>query len=161
PGGQQPSPDTHAVCTSSFTHWAWQVPGLTRWRCWQPMAGHAVGQLERGSQVSPQAASIMPLPHVQLQSLSFAAVQLARRQPSPATQAVCMPSSTQRAVQAAADPSSFLRVQPSDGQLFGQLDGGSQVSPSSSLPLPQLPVAGSASAGGSPTPPSRLAAAAI
>jgi hypothetical protein len=73
--GQQPSAFTHAVWATSFTHWAWQVPGLASRRNMQPMGGHEPGQLPSGSQVSPHAASIMLLPHVHAQSLSFATVQ--------------------------------------------------------------------------------------
>jgi hypothetical protein len=135
--GQQPSPDVQAVCTTSSTHWAWQVPPLTRRRFWQPIAGQAAGQLESGSQVSWQAASICPLPQVQLQSASVAVVQPDGQQPSPEAQTVWAPSSMQCAVQSAAVPVSFRFVQPMAGQVVGQLPGGSQLSPASSTPLPQ------------------------
>jgi hypothetical protein len=134
--GQQPSPAVHAVCTVSSTHWAWQVPPLTRRRCWQPMAGQDVGQLVSGSQVSPQLDSTWPLPQVQLQSLSFAVVQPDGQQPSPDAQVVCGPSSTHLAVQSAAVPVSLRFVQPMGAQLVGQLPGGSQLSPASTTPLP-------------------------
>jgi hypothetical protein len=136
-GGQQPSPAVHAVCATSSTHWAWQVPPLTSRRCWQPMAGHEVGQLVSGSHVSPQVASIWPLPQVQLQSLSVAVVQPDGQQPSPDAQVVCGPSSTHLAVQLAAVPVSLRFVHPIGAQVVGQLPGGSQLSPASTTPLPQ------------------------
>jgi hypothetical protein len=71
---------------------------------------------------------------------------------------VWSPVFTQRALHAAALPCSAWISQPTRGQLVGQLDGGSQVSFSSSLPLPQTgpppsPASGR-SAGASCAPPS-------
>jgi hypothetical protein len=136
-GGQQPSPSVQALMSVSSTQRAWQVPPLTSRRVWHAMGGQLAGQLLFGSQVSWQAASIRLLPQAHWQSVSFALVQPGGQQPSPEAHAVCMPSSTQRAVQVAAVPVSFCFVHPIGGQLVGQLLGGSQVSPASVAPLPQ------------------------
>jgi hypothetical protein len=137
-GGQQPSPPTHIVFITSFTQRAWQVPWFTSRRSWQPTAGHAVGQVAIGSHVSWQALSTVPLPQTHWQSESLLLLQPVGQQLSPPTQAVCTVSLTQRAVQVVAEPVSFWRWQPMGGQAVGQLEGGSQVSPVSTAPLPQL-----------------------
>jgi hypothetical protein len=136
--GQQPSPFTHAVCWTSSTHWAWQESGLASRRNVQPTCGQVVGQLDSGSQCSPQAVSIAPLPHWQVQSLSSAVVQPGGQHESPLTHAVSVPVCAQRAVQVSALPSRPWISQPIRGQLVGQVPGGSQVSPGSSLPLPHV-----------------------
>ncbi len=104
PAGQQPSPLRQAVCRWSSTHWAVQVPGLATRRSMQPTGAHDVGQVDSGSQTSPQALSTTPLPQVQLQSLSSVAEQPGGQQASPDLQAVSVPLSMQAAVQVAADP---------------------------------------------------------
>jgi hypothetical protein len=71
PGGQQSSPDMHIVCTRSFTHWALQVPAFTSLRSWHSLAGQAVGQELKGSQVSP--LSLTPLSQAAWQSASLPA----------------------------------------------------------------------------------------
>jgi hypothetical protein len=134
-GGQQPSPLRHIVCRRSVTHWARQVPGLATRRSVHPCWGHEVGQLDRGSQTSPQDVSIISLPQTQLQSVSVEA-QPAGQQPSPDTHAVCSPLSAQVALQVAAAPRSSYVSQPTCAQLVGQLAIGSQVSPWSSRPFP-------------------------
>ena len=96
-----------------------------------------------GGAVGPSHFSLpsrTPLPQRALQSLSLVLLQADGQQPSPLAQAVCMPSSTQRAVQLSALPSSLRRPQPFQGQLRGHIDGGSQVSPASMAPLPQRAV---------------------
>ena len=138
PDGQQLSPPTQVVFSVSSTQRAWQVPPLTSRRSWQPMAGHDVGQLLSGSQVSWHALSTTPLPHVHWQSESVLLLHPVGQQLSPPTHTVCTVSSTQRAVHWLAVPVSFWRVQPIGGQLVGQLEGGSQFSPVSIAPLPQL-----------------------
>jgi len=158
PAGQQPSPFMHAVCILSSTHWAWQPPPFTSLRSWQPMDGQAVGQLDSGSQVSPQVDSTVPLPQVQLQSLSLAAVHPPGQQLSPEAQVICLPASTHLAVQVSGAPSSFCRVQPMAGHLVGQLEGGSQVSPVSMAPFPHeawqsLSLAALQPGGQQPSPP--------
>jgi hypothetical protein len=72
------------------------------------------------------------------QSASLPGVQSGGQHPSPVAQAV-MPAKVQRAVQADAEPDRVSRVQamPSS-QDVGQVAGGSQVSPGSSAPLPQV-----------------------
>ena len=134
PDAQQPSPPAHAVITVSFTHVAVQAAAVPcSLRVWQPMGGQADGQLP--SQVSP--ASMTPLPQRGAQSLSLVALQPVGQQPSEKAQVACVPSSAQRAVQAAAVPVSLRRAQPLHGHEAGQLDGGSQASPLSTTPLPQ------------------------
>jgi hypothetical protein len=100
--GQHPSFDKHAVCWRSLTHAAVQVPPLTSFRSWQPIAGQAVGQLERGSQVS--MPSFAPLSHLMPQSRSFVALHPVGQHPSSCTQVVWFPASTQVALQVAAEP---------------------------------------------------------
>src|ERR1051325_2503918 len=106
----------------------------------QPCCAHVVGQVDAGSQTSPHAVSTMPLPQTQLQSLSCAPVHPDGQQASPDTHVVCVPLRTQAAVQVAAEPCSSYVAQPTCGQLVGQDDGGSQVSPGSRRPLPQAGV---------------------
>src|SRR5262249_33122513 len=60
------------------------------------------------------------------------------QQPSPCAQAVWVPSSTHWAVQVAAEPPRRFLMQPFQGQVDGQLDAGSQVSPASTAPLPHF-----------------------
>jgi hypothetical protein len=104
----------------------------------QPAGGHEVGQVDSGSQTSPQALSTTPLPQVQLQSVSWAAVQPAGQQASPDVQAVCVPLSMQTTLQVSAAPCISYVSHPICGQLVAQVPGGSQVSPGSSRPLPQV-----------------------
>jgi len=99
---------------------------------------HSVGQLP--SQVSP--ASITPLPHEALQSLSLPLLHPAGQQPSPPVQTV-MGVLVHSAVHCDALPLSVSSVHafPSS-QLEGHDPGpdvrpGSQLSPGSSTPLPQ------------------------
>jgi hypothetical protein len=134
PQRQQPSPFAQVVITTSFTHSAlhWAAVPCRR-RVWQPIAGQLVGQLP--SHFSP--VSTTPLPQRGAQSLSLLALQPVGQQPSAKAHVVCVPSSTQAAVQAAALPASRFLAQPTHGQEVGQLEGGSQVSPLSTAPLPQ------------------------
>jgi hypothetical protein len=111
---------------------------LTSRRSVQPTCAQLVGQVESGSQCSPQAVSTAPLPHWQAQSLSLAVVQPGGQHESPLTHAVSVPVCAQRAVQVSALPSRPWISQPMGAQLVGQVSGGSQVSPGSSLPLPQV-----------------------
>jgi hypothetical protein len=95
-----------------------------------------VGQVSTGSQVSP--TSTTPLPQVAEQSESSAEVHPTGQQPSPPTQ-VLMAVLLQATLQVAALPVSWSRVQalPSS-QVAGHVVAGSQVSPASRTPLPQL-----------------------
>jgi hypothetical protein len=97
-------------------------------------SSHEVGQDEGGSQVSPGSST--PLPQLAGQSLSEFASQPAGQQPSPAVQVV-IGVEVHWASQLAALPVSVSVVQalPSS-QDVGQEDGGSQVSPDSTTPLP-------------------------
>jgi len=95
-----------------------------------------VGHDEGGSHDSP--GSITPLPQVGLQFGSLFELQPAGQQASLGPQAV-IGSCWQRAVQLAALPCMLSRVQalPSS-QLVGHDEGGSQVSPISTTPFPQV-----------------------
>jgi hypothetical protein len=100
-----------------------------------------VGQLAGGSQLSP--ASSTPLPQTPGQSASVAALQPAGQQPSAVVEQVVMGGKMQWAVQLAALPISMSAVQgsrslQSRATLVGQLEGGSQYSPTSTIPLPQV-----------------------
>src|SRR5262249_13677294 len=74
------------------------------------------------------------------QSLSLTLLQPEGQQPSPCAQAVCVPSSTHWAVQVADEPLRRFLMQRFQGQVDGQLDAGSQVSPASTTPLPHFAV---------------------
>ncbi len=93
------------------------------------------GQLEGGSQVSPDSTA--PLPQLAEQSSSLFALQSAGQQPSPAAQVVII-ACVQAASQLSALPvrASLVQLLPSS-QLVGQLEGGSQVSPRETRPSPQ------------------------
>ena len=137
PEGQQPSPPTHAVmvvCVQATLQVAALpvivsvVHGL--------LSLQLAGQLPGGSQVSP--GSMMPLPQTALQLLSLLALQPGGQQLSPlahATMGVCV----QAALQVAALPVITSAVQGLPSlQVVGQVAGGSQVSPGSTTPLPQV-----------------------
>jgi hypothetical protein len=135
PEAQQPSPGVQVEMTVSFTHSALHMAGSpTSLRFWQPTLGQVVGQLPSHFSLPSTA----PFPHFALQSLSLVALQPAGQQPSPWAQAVWVPSAVQAAVQVAAAPVSLRRAQPIQGQVAGQLEGGSQVSPASVAPFPHL-----------------------
>ena len=95
-----------------------------------------VGHVARGSQVSP--ASMIPLSQAAIQSESLFASQPLGQQPSPEVHAeigVFEQSASQ--VEASPVRVSAVHTLPSS-QLVGQLPGGSQVSPPSITPFPQL-----------------------
>jgi len=100
------------------------------------LSSQEVGQLPGGSQVSP--GSRTSLPQLAEQSSSLVALQPAGQHPSALSQLV-MGVAAQVALQAAADPVKMSVVQafPSS-QVAAQESGGSQVSPRSSTPSPQL-----------------------
>jgi hypothetical protein len=64
-------------------------------------------------------------------------LQVDGQQPSPWAQVLWTPSSTQTAVQAAAAPCRRFFMQPFQGQVAGQLEVGSHVSPVSTTEFPQ------------------------
>jgi hypothetical protein len=137
PGGQQLSPLIQAVIgvwqtavqSAALPSSVSSVHGL-------PSSAQLVGQDDTGSQVSPNSTT--PLSHTGAQSLSVLALHPAGQQLSPLIQAVI--GVWQTAVQFAALPSSVSSVHasPSSVQLVGQDAGGSQVSPYSTAPLPQV-----------------------
>lgn len=95
-------------------------------------SGHELG----GSQVSPDSSRPLPQPR---QSLSFAAVQPGAQQPSPFAQLV-MVWCVQLSVQDAALPAvpSMVHALESLQLSIWHMLGGSQVSPPSRVPLPQV-----------------------
>jgi hypothetical protein len=108
------------------------------------LAGHIV----RGSQVSP--ASTTPLLQVTLQSLSLLLLQPAGQQESPGMQLV-MSAKLHATLQLAMLPTlvSVVHAVPSL-QSVGQKVVGSQVSPTSVTPLPQLDVQSASDAASQP-----------
>jgi len=141
PAGQHASPPAHALI-ASYVQATLQVAALPV----IPSRVHAlpslqdVGQTPGGSQVSP--GSRLPLPQVAEQSASVDGVQPAGQHPSPPAHAA-IASCVQARSQLAALPAVPSRVHalPSLHD-DGQLPGGSQVSPGSSMPLPQFICAG-------------------
>jgi hypothetical protein len=136
PGGQQPSPFVQAmivVWLHAKVHCA-ALPVLESVVHESPSAQLA-GQLAGGSQVSPGSTTL--LPHCERQSSSLLAVQPGAQQPSPLLQ-VTTGVWPQVALQFSALPVRKSVVQATaSSQSVGQLAGGSQVSPGSTLPLPQ------------------------
>jgi hypothetical protein len=136
PLGQQPSPVAHTVM-GVMLHFKLQLAALpvgaaTVHGSLTVHVGHEPG----GSQVSP--ASTIPLPQP-AQSLSLPGVQLPGQQPSPLVQAL-MVIGAQAKLHVAALPVVLSRVQALVSTHVagsGHELGGSQVSPASSLPLPQ------------------------
>jgi hypothetical protein len=137
PAGQQPSPEAHVV-TTVCPHAALQFAALpVVWSIVQALPSLQSAEHEAaGSHVSP--GSRTPLPQLGEQSESVFALQPAGQQPSPEAQVVTTvcPHATS---QVAALPViwSIVHALPSL-QSPGQESGRSQVSPSSTTPLPQL-----------------------
>jgi hypothetical protein len=100
------------------------------------MGGQLVGQLVP-SHFSLQAASVIALPHRQLQSVSLASVQPLGQHSSPLIQALITVLLTHSALQAAAVPWRVRFWHPIAGQLVGQL-APSHFSPVSVTPFPHL-----------------------
>jgi hypothetical protein len=156
PEGQQPSPPAQAVMGVAV-HRAEHVEALpvSASVVHASASSQEVGQFEGGSQVSP--GSTTPLPHKAEQSVSVASSQPSGQQPSPPVQAVTG-SCVHRAEHVAALPVMRSSVQGSvSPQDVGQLEGGSQVSPASIVPLPHVveqseSVAGLHPAGQQPSP---------
>jgi hypothetical protein len=136
PLGQQPSPEEHAVM-AVLLHTTLQFAELpVSWSWVQASASsQLVGQEVAGSHVSP--VSTMPLPQLAEQSKSSAAPHAAGQQPSPPTHVV-MALLLQAMLHVWALPVSWSWVHalPSS-QLVGHEIAGSQVSPDSTMPLPQ------------------------
>ena len=139
PVGQQPSSGTQAVTavwlqarvqSSLLPVIASVVQGF--------LSSQEVGQEDGGSQVSPDSTT--PFPQTGEQSESLFALHTGGQQPSPETQAV-MEVWLQVMLQLARLPALASVVQTlSSSQEVGQEDGGSQVSPDSITPLPQVGV---------------------
>jgi hypothetical protein len=96
--------------------------------------GHGV--LLDGSHVSPAALSTTASPHRAEQSLSVSGVQPLGQQPSPPAQA-SITVVRQTRLHSSGVPDADTRRQALLSGHFGQLSGGSQVSPASVTPLPQ------------------------
>jgi hypothetical protein len=137
PLGQQPSPEWQ-ISTGSCVQATLQLASLpVRLSAVQALpSSQLAGQVLIGSQVSP--GSTMPFPHVAEQSESLAAVQPDGQQPSPPEQAA-MGVLEHDTLQVSALPLRVSAVQslPSDTQLEGHVDDGSQVSVPSIVPSPQ------------------------
>jgi hypothetical protein len=99
-------------------------------------SSQAVGHVLAGSQVSLSATT--PSPQLAEQSLSVSALQPWGQHPSPASQAVLM-ALTHTTSQVSGAPLRLSSVHAlASSQLLGQVLAGSQLSPVSSTPLPQL-----------------------
>jgi hypothetical protein len=137
PVGQQPSPATQVVMALKL-HATLQLLALpVIWsRVHALPSSHAAGQDVAGSQVSPESTA--PLPQVAEQSESLPELHAAGQQPSPPVQAV-MAVALHATLQVWALPVVWSSVQalPSS-QTAGQDVAGSQVSPDSTIPLPQV-----------------------
>ena len=93
--------------------------------------------MDLGSQVSP--ASTTPLPHFGVQSESLLALHPAGQQPSLKAAQVVIPVWLQATLQLALLPVILSMVHVlASSQEVGQDDAGSQVSPGSTTPLPQV-----------------------
>src|SRR5689334_8015597 len=97
------------------------------------LVGHGVALF--ASQVSPLLDSMVPLPHVDEQSLSRFLLHMAGQQWSPLTHVVISVTS-QRTSHVSGEPVIFGARQALLELQVGQLLGGSQVSCASSTPLP-------------------------
>jgi hypothetical protein len=139
PGAQHPSPDWHAVI-AVWLQAAEQLLALpARMSMVQAFPSlQLLGHDEGGSQVSP--VSTTSFPQLGEQSLSLLALHPDAQQPSPDWH-TAMGAFWQATLQVAALPVmvSVVQVFPSL-QLVGHDDDGSQVSPASTAPLPQLAV---------------------
>jgi hypothetical protein len=101
----------------------------------QAWFGHCVGQLAP-SQISPISST--PLPQTGVQLLSFTALHPLGQQPSLFTHAPCVPEVWHWAWQV--PPFASVRsVQATCGQVITHDVKGSHVSPTSTMPLPQVP----------------------
>ena len=136
PDGQQPSPEVQVVITVSSTHSAlhWAALALRACARWQPMAGQLVGQ-------SPSHFSLA-LARRRCRSgrcsrCRWCCCRPRGQQPSPLAQAVCMPSSTQRAVHGGGSSLELASPAALPGAGGRAARGGSQVLAASTAPLPQ------------------------
>ena len=143
PSGQQPSPETQVamvVWVQAAVHLALLPVSPSMVQALLSLQEAMVGHDDGGSQVSPGSTTL--LPQTEGQSVSVFALQTAPagQQPSPETQ-VAMVVWVQAALQLALLPVSPSMVQalPSLQEArVGHDDGGSQVSPVSTAPLPQV-----------------------
>ena len=135
PAGQQPSSSAQETI-STLLHAALQLTELPVMESMVQAcpSSQSVGQDPGGSQVSP--TSTLPSPQVVEQSLSLLTSQAAGQQPSSLAHET-MTVLEQAALQVAALPVMASRVHTFESsQSVGQVDGGSQVSPASTTPLP-------------------------
>jgi hypothetical protein len=150
PDGQHPSPPSH-VSMTSCVHRAVQAAALPVSTSSVQGSGspHSVGQLEGGSQVSP--GSTTPLPQASPQSESEDSSHPGGQHPSPPTQSVTALCEHWAEHEAALPVmKSSVQLSPSS-QSVGQLEGGSQVSPGSITPSPQLIEQSESDAGSHPS----------
>ena len=134
--GQQPSPSVQ-LTTGSLVHETSQVDGAPDIESVvQSLPSEQLpGQLAAGSQVSPASTSL--LPQIGAQSSSLLAWQPDAQQPSPSEQLTMgLLVHTTSHVEGPPDVESAVQSSLSS-QLEGQLAGGSQVSPASTMSLPQ------------------------
>ncbi len=137
PGGQQPSSWSHSVMmlklqlTLQLSALPVMISTVQATR-----SSQVVGQVPGGSQVSPYSMAL--LPQLTEQSSSMVLSQPGGQQPSPESHSV-MGACPQEELQLAGLPMrvSLVQATPSS-QAAMQLEGGSQVSPCSTRPLPQL-----------------------
>jgi hypothetical protein len=138
PAGQQPSPDTQVVM-AVWLHATLQLALLPVIRSMVQAlpSSQVVGQVDFGSQVSPPSTT--PLPQVTEQSESLLALHPAGQQPSLKAAQVVIPVWLQATLQLALLPVILSMVHVlASSQEVGQDDAGSQVSPGSTTPLPQV-----------------------
>ncbi len=139
PSGQQPSSSVHRV-TGVAEQVASQVSALpTRVSVVQvSLSSQVVGQVDGGSQVSPGSTTPSPQVGVAVQSSSTVSSQPGAQHPSPSLHSE-MGVLEQSTLQLAALPVRVSVVQSSlSSQSVGQEVGGSQVSPGSTTPSPQV-----------------------
>jgi hypothetical protein len=137
PAGQHPSSCSQETM-GTLVHTALQFDGLPviESRVHSMPSSQSVGQVSGGSHVSP--SSMMLFPQLKEQSLSFVESQPAGQHPSASAQEM-MGSLLQATLQFAALPVIESTVQSLPSlHVVGQLSGGSQDSPGSTISLPQL-----------------------
>jgi hypothetical protein len=136
PGAQQPSPPAHAVI-GDVAHAALQFAALpvTKSVVHAMPSLHVVGHDDGGSQVSPICSTLSP--QLAEQSPSVAVVQPAGQHMSAAPHVVIAMRS-QRRSHVESEPVALSAVQSLPSSQLSHASGGSQVSLSSTIPLPHV-----------------------